>query len=444
MPEAIRFATRRRWLAVALLVALLPAPLAATDYSSNSFILRDPVVTVGGTRSTSGTFQYFGSTGQTTAGQSSNTFIQRAGFLYFPVATASVVTATAGDTSASLSWTAATAELGYTISAYEVGQSTVSGSGYGYTNVGNVLSSTRSSLTNGTAYYFVVRALDSLGDAIATSTEVTTTPVASAATTPGDSGSGGGGGAGPILPAQVTRVVLNGTAYPNSPVLVLRDGQLVSTIVAGSDATFTTTLSGLTAGTYQFGVSSEDRDGRRSVLVVVPVTVRAGTTTRVAGLYLPPTIAADKLEVRQGEELRVLGQSAPGHEVVLVGTRERDEVMLATVTAGADGMYAYRLDTARLQRGTYRVRSKATFGGVTSGMNSGVSFVVGDTTVVATPQTGCSLRVDFNQDCRVNIIDFSILVYWFDQPNPPTRVELSGDGAVDLVDFSVLVYYWTG
>lgn len=444
MPEAIRFATRRRWLAVALLIALLPAPLAATDYSSNSFILRDPVVTVGGTRSTSGTFQYFGSTGQTTAGQSSNTFIQRAGFLYFPVVTASVVTATAGDASASLSWTAATAELGYTISAYEVGQSTVSGSGYGYTNVGNVLSSTRSSLTNGTAYYFVVRALDSLGDAIATSTEVTATPVASAATTPGDSGSGGGGGAGPILPAQVTRVVLNGTAYPNSPVSVLRDGQLIATVVAGGDGTFISTVSGISAGTYQFGVWSEDRDGRRSVMVTVPVTVKAGTTTRVEGLYIPPTIAADALEVRQGDELRIFGQSAPGHEVVLVGTADGAETFVATVVAGANGAYTYVLPTQQLAKGRYSVRSKASHGGVTSGFNGGVSFTVGDTTVVAPPPQRCDLAADFNGDCRVNLIDFSILVYWLDKTDPPAKVDLSGDGRVNLIDFSILMYYWTG
>lgn len=59
--------------------------LRADDYSSTNFILRDPVITVEGGRSTSTSFEYFSSTGQSVAGEgTSSNFIYRAGFLYFP------------------------------------------------------------------------------------------------------------------------------------------------------------------------------------------------------------------------------------------------------------------------------------------------------------------------------------------------------------------------
>ena len=52
--------------------------------------------------------------------------------------------------------------------------------------------------------------------------------------------------------------------------------------------------------------------------------------------------------------------------------------------------------------------------------------------------------VDFNGDERINIIDFSILIYWFGQFEPPDVIDLNDDGIVDLFDFSIMAYCWTG
>jgi photosystem II stability/assembly factor-like uncharacterized protein len=52
-------------------------------------------------------------------------------------------------------------------------------------------------------------------------------------------------------------------------------------------------------------------------------------------------------------------------------------------------------------------------------------------------------RVDFNNDRRVNLVDFSILAYWYKRPSPPKHLDLNNDGKIDLVEFSTLIYYWT-
>src|SRR3989338_6417859 len=104
------------------------APLAqATDYTSTNFILRDPVITVEGGYASSTNFQFFSSSGQTVIGENTSTsFTQRAGFLYFPTATTSVLAATAGNGQVSLSWTAAVGSLG-NVTNYQVGTATTSG-----------------------------------------------------------------------------------------------------------------------------------------------------------------------------------------------------------------------------------------------------------------------------------------------------------------------------
>lgn len=49
---------------------------------------------------------------------------------------------------------------------------------------------------------------------------------------------------------------------------------------------------------------------------------------------------------------------------------------------------------------------------------------------------------DLNCDTAVNLIDFSILIYWFDRSDPPRHVDLRKDGKIDIRDFSVMAFYW--
>ena len=52
---------------------------------------------------------------------------------------------------------------------------------------------------------------------------------------------------------------------------------------------------------------------------------------------------------------------------------------------------------------------------------------------------------DLNCDGRVNIIDFSIMAYWYNKKTtPPTKIDLNGDGKITLIDFSIMAFYWTG
>src|SRR3989344_5581355 len=169
----------------------------AEEFTSSSYKILDPVIQPGGFSSSS-SFQLWTTLGEVALGTSTASSFQiNPGFLRYPFAsTPSAVSATAGDASVALSWTASTGVLCWTASSYNVGQGTVSGGPYTYTSVGNVTSSTRTSLTNGTTYYFVIVAKDTFGNAIATSTQVSATPVATPVAAASSSSGGGGGGGG--------------------------------------------------------------------------------------------------------------------------------------------------------------------------------------------------------------------------------------------------------
>ncbi len=385
----------------ALVLLFLPSFVLATDYSSDSFKVKDPVFQIGGQKATSTSFQLFGSIGQISIGTSTaNSFKDFAGFWYFPYVTTPVVIATAGNAQVSLSWTLASAGVGWSVSGYSVGKSTTTGGPYTYTNVGNnVLSSSQTGLTNGTTYYFVVRVLDGIGNSIATSTQAWATPAASAVTCgngscsggetcsscPTDcgacpSGGGGGGGGGVILPAGGT-VNFFGRAYPGSAVTLLKDAQIAVKTIAGPDSNFSISLVGLSAGNFIFSIYGEDKENRRSTLFSFTVSISANSSTNVTGIFIAPTIAVDKSEVKRGDNIAIFGQTASQSEVTIIVSS--DEEYFAKMKSDKDGVYLYNFDTSPLDFGDHSTKSKAALSGSVSSFSSIILFEVGTKNVLA-------------------------------------------------------------
>jgi hypothetical protein len=260
-------------------------------------------------------------------------------------------------------------------------------------------------------------------------------------------GGGGGGGGGGGYVAPVTSVVFSGRAYPKSAVTLLKDAQVAATTIAGADANFRISVSGLSGGNYIFAVYSEDNKGVRSSLLTFPVSVTSGATTNVSGIFIAPTIAVDKSEVKRGDNIAIFGQSVPNSEVTI--SVNSDEEFFNKITADAGGVYLYNLDTSPLAIAQHFTRSKSAYNGEISSFSNTISFKVGTKNVfVGLPQK-CPAKADLNNDCRVNLIDFSIAAYWYKRPisaefKLKEAEKLSGDGKVDLVDFSIMAYYWTG
>lgn len=401
---------------------------------------------IGGERSTSTAFELFSSLDSQPIGENSfGAFISRSGFIYFPVVSSPVVSATAGDSQVSLSWSAAVGALGWVVSGYNVGQSTTAGGPYTFSaSLGSDTSSTRTGLTNGTTYYFVVRAEDAFGNFIATSTETSATPVAATpAPTPASSSGNSGGGGGYITPSGTSDVIFSGRAYPLSTVVLLKDAQIAVSTIAGPDSNFQISLTGLSAGSYTFSLYGQDKNGLRSTLFTFSVTLTAGAATNVGGIFVAPTISADKIEVKKGNDISIFGQTASQSEVTIIVNSDKE--YFAKTRSDKNGVYLYNFDTSPLDLGNHSTKSKSAINGSASSFSSIILFKVGMENVLASKRVDqIILKGDVDGGGRVNLVDFSIIAYWYQRPSPPSKVDLNGDGEVDLVDFSIMAYYWTG
>jgi hypothetical protein len=253
---------------------------------------------------------------------------------------------------------------------------------------------------------------------------------------------GGGGGGGGYVPPTETKVVLVGRAYPKSIVTILKDAQIVTTTIADANADFLVSISGISGGNYIFSVYSEDDKGVRSSLLTFPVSVTSGTTVTIGGIFIAPTIAVDKSEVKMGDNIAIFGQSVPNSEITIQVSS--DQEFFVKTPADKNGVYLYNFDTSPLAKGEHFTRSKSAFNGEISSFSKSVSFIVGTKNVFVKTPTKCPTKADLNNDCRVNLVDFSIAAYWYKRPSPPKTVDLNDDGKIDLVDFSILAYYWTG
>lgn len=240
---------------------------------------------------------------------------------------------------------------------------------------------------------------------------------------------------------SVTSVSFSGRVYPLSKVTVLKDGQIAITTIAGPDANFNASLTGLSAGNYIFAIFGEDNQGRQSSLFTFSLFLTRGASTNVGGIFIAPTIAVDKSEVKHGENIAIFGQSIPESKITILVNSHQE--IINQVKADASGAYLYNFNTLLLEAEEHSAKSISILNGEVSLHSQAVSFTVGARTIPASPLTAAA-KGDLNGDNRVNLIDFSIAAYWYNRPSPPTSIDLNSDGKVDLIDFSIMVYYWTG
>lgn len=262
-------------------------------------------------------------------------------------------------------------------------------------------------------------------------------------TDPDTGGGGGSGGGGSSTPIHLDTVVnFSGMAYPLSRVYILKDGQVAATTIADPAANFSVSLSNLRTSSYTFSVYGEDNSGRKSAFFSFPIFVTSGTTVNIGNIFLSPTIDTDKSEVKKGDNIVIFGQSIPKKEIVISVHSEQE--YFYKVVSNQMGGYLYNMDTSILEIGKHQTKSKAINDSQISQYTTPVSFSVGLENK-AKDKVSCSgLRGDLNCDNHVNLIDFSIMAYWYKKTNPPVKVDLNNDGKISLVDFSIMAFNWTG
>ncbi len=306
----------------------------------------------------------------------------------------------------------------------------------------NVTTYSRTGLLASTDYFYRIRAYNIAGPSNYSNEASTTTPAAPVTPPPPPPPTGGGGGGGGSyspLPNAGTAVSFAGHAFPKTQVTLLKDAQVVASTVASDDASFQMSLSGLSAGNYIFSLYGTDAYGNRSALRTFPLSVTSGASTNVSGIFIAPTLTTDKSTVKQGDPITFFGQTVPAGVVTIAVNSSGG--FYVTTTADQSGEYLKEFDTTPLDFGQHTAYARTSAMNLVTDNSSVIGFNVGTTNVKNNPKAS---KGDLNGDNRVNIVDFSIMAYWYGKKNPPKSIDIGGFGVVDLRDFSILAYNWTG
>lgn len=229
------------------------------------------------------------------------------------------VTATGGDAKVTLNWMSVSGAV-----AYKIYQSTSYGS-YGAeptTVSGSAISFESSGLTNGTTYYFVIKAINSEGDSPA-SFEVIATPCTVPGVPKNVKAAGGNG--------QATVTFTPPTDNGGSPITGYVVTSSPGNITASGTGT-TITVTGLTNGTaYTFAVRAVNAAGNSAASTVSNTVVpnqpsTGGSTTTSAPATKASAVEEINVDVKQGNTDGVISQ------ITMQRTTDKDGKKTDTVT----------------------------------------------------------------------------------------------------------------
>jgi hypothetical protein len=155
-----------------------------------------------------------------------------------------------------------------------------------------------------------------------------------------------------------------------------------------------------------------------------------------------PSIKVTPDPVNPGTVLKVSGYSIPNAAVTIENQNDKTSATLKTFTTASDsnGAWSVNIPTDGFSIGTWKVRAKA------KQESSGISTNYSNYTFYGVGQPVTQRTADLNRDGKVNLVDFSILLYWWNtdggNSNPPA--DINADGRVSLTDFSIMLFQWTG
>ncbi len=237
-----------------------------------------------------------------------------------------------------------------------------------------------------------------------------------------------------------TSVRFTGEAYPHAIVTVLKNGTIVNNTRADSTGLFSITLKEKYDSTILYSLYARDIAGNKSLLINYPLVVTAGYVTHLSGIRFPPTITLDKVQARAGDYLTVGGYAMGERELqVTISGQNGEPIEEYTLTSARNGRYSITLPLLQIQKGNYSVHIK--YKGYAH-VSKLVKLIISTTNI---PNTDISLNIpgDCNADGIINLVDFSVLAFWYKKSGPPYCIDLNHDRIINLTDFSILAFYWT-
>jgi hypothetical protein len=160
----------------------------------------------------------------------------------------------------------------------------------------------------------------------------------------------------------------------------------------------------------------------------------------VNGLLIPPSIKVSDNSINPGEQVIFSGQTIPN---TAVEVHIDASAQVLKTTSAANGTWSITFNTTGLSNAEHTARARFILGSgaltTQSSFSTTLQLFVG---VAGAP----SRPSDLNRDGKVNLIDFSILIFWWGTAggNSDPAADINGNARVGLEDFSILLFNWTG
>jgi hypothetical protein len=249
----------------------------------------------------------------------------------------------------------------------------------------------------------------------------------------------------PLLAVEtgVDEVIFSGIAYKGSTVRILKNGLILNELSTHEDGTFEIPVTNIKPGTYTFGIQAKDPSQLVSSVISKTVYVASGVTTEIGDLAMSPTVTTDKTEVIKNGQILFSGMAIASSSLMI--TIFANNGIIKNFQAQGNGTWSYVFDTAGLDFGTYTAKVRSKSGTILTQFSEPISFTVGTSNTKRVRTHGVAFnRCDLNNDSRVNLLDFSIMAFWYKRTGFPRKVDLNSDLRVNLTDLSILAYCWTG
>ena len=258
----------------------------------------------------------------------------------------------------------------------------------------------------------------------------------------GGGGSGGGGSSnsgGSDVDLGDTQINVTGQTIPRATVNFILDAESIGSVRANSVGFFDFATNA-TPGTVSMGFWTEDDDNVRSITFNTTFDVTQGAITNIAGILIPPTLVVSDATINPGDTITFAGQAAPNTSIEV---HINNGSPILTTTSDSGGYWNVDFDTTGLSAAEYTARARFEVGSgnltTESSFSTTLQLFLGVDGSPTTPS-------DLNRDTFINLIDFSILIFWWGtaggDSDPPA--DISGNGRVGIEDFSILLFNWTG
>ena len=255
----------------------------------------------------------------------------------------------------------------------------------------------------------------------------------------GSSGGGSGGSGGSQKDLGDSEISIKGTGYPNRTINILLDSEQVGVVKTSGEGKFDFSTKA-SPGTASLSFWATDKFETRSITLNTTFDVTQGAITNITGIILPPTIKLNNQNVNPGDIVTVTGQSVPNATIELHVNKSE---LIERATSTSDGSWVIMLDTKKLRVAEHTLKVRSITGNppltTQSSFSTALQLFVGVDGKITTSS-------DLNRDGKVNLTDFSILVFWWGSNggNSNPSSDINKNGKVGIEDFSILLFNWTG